>query len=133
MLSFDKTYLDRLAAESGFIRDNLESVGATSKAEDVNLQFIAAMPKIESANYAQVRAQLIPVLRHSDRFDFEQAKRNVLDYLGRFLQFSESEHNFVAHFNRREYRPEILFGPGDIAERVINHPMALWKCRPANA
>jgi len=75
MLSFDKTYLDRLAAESGFIRDNL----------------------------------------------------------GRILQFSESEHDFVAHFNRREYRPEILFGPGDIAERVINHPMALWKCRPANA
>ena len=26
MLSFDKTYLDRLAAESGFIRDNLEKV-----------------------------------------------------------------------------------------------------------
>lgn len=106
---------------------------ATSKAEDVNLQFIAAMPKIESANHAQVRVQLIPVLRRSDRFDFEQAKRNVLDYLGRLLQFSESEHDFVAHFNRREYRPEILFGPGDIAERVINHPMALWKCRPANA
>ena len=108
------------------------SVGATSKAEDVNLQF-TAMPKIESVNYAQVRAQLIPVLRRSDRFDFEQAKRNVLDYLGRFLQFSESEHDFVAHFNRREYRPEILFGPGDIADRVINHPMALWKCRPADA
>ena len=108
------------------------SVGATSKAEDVNLQF-TAMPKIESANYAQVRAQLIPVLRRSDRFDFEQAKRNVLDYLGRFLQFSESEHDFVAHFNRREYWPEILFGHGNIADRVINHPMALWKCRPADA
>lgn len=108
------------------------SVGATSKAEDVNLQF-TVMPKIESANYAQVRAQLIPVLRRSDRFDFEQAKRNVLDYLGRFLQFSESEHDFVAHFNRREYRPKILFGPGDIADCVINHPMALWKCRPADA
>lgn len=107
------------------------SVGATSKAEDVNLQFTSH--KIESANYAQVRAQLIPVLRRSDRFDFEQAKRNVLDYLGRFLQFSESEHDFVAHFNRREYQPEILFGPGDIADRVINHPMALWKCRPADA
>ena len=26
MISFDKTYLDRLSTESGFIRDNLEKV-----------------------------------------------------------------------------------------------------------
>ena len=108
------------------------SVGATSKADDVNLQF-TSLPKIESANYAQVRSQLIPVLRRSDRFDFEQAKRNVLGFLERFLCFTDDEQDFISHFNRREYRPEILFGPGDIADRVINHPMALWKCRPANA
>lgn len=108
------------------------SVGATSKAESVNLHF-TSMPKIESATYAQVRAQLIPVLRRSDRFNFEQAKRNVLDYLGHFLQFSEREHNFIAHFNCREYRPEILFGPGEITDRVSNHPMAIWKCRPTDA
>ena len=108
------------------------SVGATSKADDVNLQF-TSLPKIESINYTQVRAQLIPVLRRSDRFDFEQAKRNVLSFLEKFLCFTDNEHNYVTHFNRREYRPEILFGPSEIANRVINHPMALWKCRPADA
>lgn len=105
------------------------SVGAMSKAEEVNLQF-APHARIQAVGYPQVRAQLMPMLRRGDLFDFERAKNDVLAFLSSFLQFDEKEQLFVNHFNRRDYRPEILFGQGDIAARVALHPMALWKCRP---
>lgn len=105
------------------------SVGASSKADDVTLEF-KSFPKIENVNYNQVRAQLLPVLRRSDNFNYLQAKEVVLGFLHDFLQFSEAEKDFVAYFNKREYHPEILFGEGEIACRVAHHPMALWKCRP---
>ncbi len=105
------------------------SVGAMSKAEEVNLSF-ESFQKIEETDYAQVRSQLIPMLRRSERFDFELAKREVLQFLVDFLSFDADENQFVLHFNRREYRPDILFGESDITERVASHPMALWKCRP---
>ncbi len=53
-----------------------------------------------------------------------------MSFLDGFLVFSENEYNFIDHFNRREYRPDILFGEGEISKRIASHPMALWKCRP---
>lgn len=58
------------------------------------------------------------------------AKEKVIQFLKQFLQFSKEEQLFVEHFNQRIYSPEILFGKGEMAERVSSHPMALWKCRP---
>lgn len=105
------------------------SVGASNKAEEVSLQF-GSFPQIEAVGYAQVRAQLAPVLSRSEKFDCEAVKTEVLEYLRKFLQFDESEYQFVRRFNRREYHPEILFGECPISANLATHPMALWKCRP---
>ena len=105
------------------------AVGASSKAEEVSLQF-ASFPKIESVGYAQVRAQLAPVLSRSEKFDYEAVKAEVLAFLKQFLQFDESEYQFVKRFNQREYHPEILFGKDIDSHNLATHPMALWKCRP---
>lgn len=104
------------------------AVGAQSKAEDVSLQDIS-LRKIEDATYAAVRAQLVPVLRKSEHFDFATTKEEVIGFLHHFLVFDEKEESFVEHFNRRDYQPKLLFGDGEIALRIASHPMALWKCR----
>ncbi|MCQ2194171.1 MAG: nucleotidyl transferase AbiEii/AbiGii toxin family protein [Paludibacteraceae bacterium] len=105
------------------------AVGSSCKAEDVTLQR-KNFKHIETLGFAQVRAQLIPVLRKNEKFDYLTCKERVLDFLNNFLIFSENEKSFIAHFNQREYQPELLFGDSDITERIKNHPMALWKCRP---
>lgn len=107
------------------------AVGSTSSAENVNLH-LSSFPMIEAITYSQVRSQLMPVLRRGDKFDYVEAKNRILSFMRELVKFSEEELAFIQLFNKREYKPEVLFGSGEISNRIINHPMALWKCRPAN-
>ncbi|MCQ2336310.1 MAG: nucleotidyl transferase AbiEii/AbiGii toxin family protein [Paludibacteraceae bacterium] len=84
---------------------------------------------IKSINFSQIRAQLIPVLKKSERFDFEQAKQNVCDYLQSLMKYTDNELSFITNFNRGVYSPELLFSDAEIINNIANHPMALWKCR----
>lgn len=104
------------------------AVGSISKAEDVTLEF--DVNQIEAFSFAQVRSQLLPVLRRSEKFDFQQGKEVVIDFLKDLLVFSEDEYNFIKCFNSRVYRPGLLFNEESIIKAVESHPMALWKCRP---
>ena len=105
------------------------TVGSICKAEEVNLKQLS-LHHIERLSFSQVRAQLLPVLNRNEKFELSIAKEKVIQFLKQFLQFSKEEQLFVEHFNQRIYSPEILFGKGEMAERVSSHPMALWKCRP---
>lgn len=106
------------------------AVGSSCKAEEVTLNF-EKFNHIEGLEFHQVRDYLLPVLRKSEKFDFNSAKDEVIKFLNEFLVFSSEERLFIEHFNHRTYRPDILFKDNQIVERIANHPMALWKCRPA--
>jgi hypothetical protein len=67
------------------------------------------------------------MLRKSEKFDFEEAKRVVSLFLTELLDFSEQEKRFVVEFNIGHYTPSLLFDDSNVIERVENHPMALWK------
>ena len=67
------------------------------------------------------------MLRKSEKFDFEEAKRVVSLFLAELLEFSEQEKRFVEEFNASHYTPNLLFDDTAIIERVESHPMALWK------
>ena len=81
----------------------------------------------ETIQYPQIRATLVPMLRKSEKFDFEEAKRVVSLFLNELLDFSEQEKQFIEEFNIGHFDPSLLFDDSDIVERVKNHPMALWK------
>lgn len=82
--------------------------------------------KIEAIHFPQIRSQLLPVLKKSERFDFEQAKQMVIALI-RNMSVSEQEQLFIECFNRGEYRPDVLFEEKDILTRIAHHPMAVWK------
>lgn len=84
---------------------------------------------IDKLNFAQIRANLIPVLRKSEHFDFETAKVKVKAFLSQLLIFSENEKQFVEEFNRQNYQPDLLFEDQEIFDRIKDHPMAIWKTR----
>lgn len=105
------------------------AVGSNCKAEEVTLD-LHHFNHIKRLSFSQVRAHLLPVLSRKEKFDFNKVKEQVLNFLNLFFSFTEQERMFIKYFNQREYRPDVLFDENDIIDRIIQHPMALWKCRP---
>ena len=85
--------------------------------------------KISDINFRQIRASLIPVLRKSERFNFEDSKQKVMRFLSELLILSDDELSFIDYFNQGIYRPELLFQNQEIISRIKNHPMAIWKMK----
>jgi predicted nucleotidyltransferase component of viral defense system len=84
---------------------------------------------INSLKYSQIRANLIPVLRKSEHFDFESAKTIVKDYLTKLMTLTDNEKLFIENFNKGIYQPDLLFDDEDIIERIKEHPMAVWRTK----
>ena len=83
--------------------------------------------RIQNIKFPQIRSTLIPVLKKTEKFNFEEAKTNVISFLSKLLILGDAENNFIDSFNQGEYKPELLFDNGEIIERIKEHPMALWK------
>ncbi len=84
---------------------------------------------INSLKYNQIRANLIPVLKKSEHFDFESAKTIVKGYLSKLMTLTDNEKLFIENFNRGIYQPDLLFDDEDIIERIKEHPMAVWRTK----
>ena len=102
------------------------TVGSSRKSSETPTDY-TEFPQIDKMRFPQIRSQLLPVLRRTERFDFEQVKAEVKSFLFNLLVLTDDEKEYVEKFNRREYAPEFLFDDPDIVERVKSHPMALWK------
>lgn len=87
-----------------------------------------ALEGIGRISAQKIKTDLIPVLRRGERFDLETAQKQVKEYLSGILQPTEEELLFWKLFSEGDYRPELLFGEGVIADRIKAHPMAVWKC-----
>ncbi len=53
---------------------------------------------IDNLQFKQIRAQLLPMLHHSEYFDFQQAKTEVKDFLSQLLMYTENEKQFIKYF-----------------------------------
>ena len=90
-----------------------------------------AFGSIDALKYNQIRANLIPVLRKSERFDFEAAKSTVKvkEYLSKLMILTDNENLFIENFNQGIYQPDLLFDDEEIIERIREHPMAIWRTK----
>ncbi|MFA7136405.1 MAG: nucleotidyl transferase AbiEii/AbiGii toxin family protein [Bacteroidales bacterium] len=79
-------------------------------------------------NYFQIKRKLIPVLKKGDLFNFEKAKVEVKNFIDSLMILNEDEKKFVNQFRNKIYDPSLLFENKEILERIISHPMAIWKC-----
>ncbi|MDO9153608.1 MAG: nucleotidyl transferase AbiEii/AbiGii toxin family protein [Paludibacter sp.] len=87
---------------------------------------------IDNLNFSHIKRKLIPVLKKSDKFEFETAKSEVKTYLTTLMMLTDNEKQFVEKFNQKLYQPELLFDEHEIIDRIKNHPMAIWKCSLGN-
>ncbi len=79
-------------------------------------------------NYSQIKRKLIPVLKKGEQFNFEKAKIEVKAFIAFFMILDEEEKAFVNKYRAKIYEPHLLFKSNEILERIISHPMAIWKC-----
>ena len=84
---------------------------------------------IEHINFMKFKTQLKPVISKTDKFDLEQAKAKVIDYLRGLINLMSQELTFVNEFRNKNYKPELLFSDKNIIENILYHPMALWRCK----
>ena len=83
--------------------------------------------QINSLTYNQIRANLLPVLRKGEHFDFEVAKTIVKDYISQLMILTDNEKQFVESFNQGIYQPDLLFEDEAIIKSIKDHPMAVWR------
>jgi predicted nucleotidyltransferase component of viral defense system len=100
---------------------------AAISAKEINKVFNTAA--IDSLTNHKIKTDLLPVLTKRDSFDLETAKKVVKDYLTELLVLTPSEKEFLDHFEKKVYIPQLLFDDPEIIKRIENHPMALWKTR----
>ena len=82
---------------------------------------------INNLKYNQIRANLKPMLRKNELFDFETAKPVIKDYLSKLMTLTENEKLFIENFNQDIYHPGLLFDDEEIVGRIKEHPMAVWR------
>jgi hypothetical protein len=121
-----KSYFDAVGDPSGFVHKALlyyASISACfpNEFEGRSLRFAGRQDELES--------QLLPMLHSRDD---DPTLTGLMDAAEAFTQNyvlprSDDERLYLALFAKGEYRPELLFGEGDVARAAAASPEALWK------
>lgn len=86
---------------------------------------------VKSINFMKFKTQLRPVLSKSDKFNLEEAKEIVINYVKDLVELGSQEIEFINEFKLGIYKPELLFDDAEIVGRIVNHPMAKWRTSKA--
>lgn len=114
---FDESQYDELRKSTVFY--------AAISAEQVNRTFNT--DAIDEITPNRVKRDLLPVIVKKESFDLDKKKIETKCFIRELMVVTDKEKEFMDRFEKKEYRPELLFEDDRIVERLENHPMALWK------
>ena len=100
---------------------------AAISAETINKDF--KTDAIDDITFAKVKRDLFPVIAKKDNFDLEQRKESAKLFIRELMILTDNEKEFFDRFEKKEFRPELVFEDEKIIARLENHPMAMWKMR----
>jgi len=81
----------------------------------------------DDINFAKVKRDLFPVIAKKDNFDLEQRKESAKLFIRKLMILTDNEKEFLDRFEKKEFRPELVFEDEKIIARLEKHPMAIWK------
>lgn len=84
---------------------------------------------------SEVESQLIPMLRRTEDLPtLESLMRDAETFIhGYVLPRNDSEKEYLDRFAGCDYKPELLFGEGGVANAAKKNSAALWKLRNLRA
>ena len=100
----------------------------------LNNKFIicdSTFERIKTIDYQDIKIELLPVLKKDERFNFETAKTNAINFLKELLQLTNKEKQYLEEFSKGNYDPSLLFDE-QTATKVKDHPMAKWRAKNIN-
>jgi predicted nucleotidyltransferase component of viral defense system len=97
------------------------AVGNRQVPEKINLN------AIDEITWYRIKTDLIPVKRKREKFDLDETKQRVKNYLDYTMHLTDAENRFWQDFREKNYHPEYLFEDREVINRLEKHPMALWK------
>jgi predicted nucleotidyltransferase component of viral defense system len=83
---------------------------------------------MENLSFTAIKRNLIPLLHVGERIDTDAFKQTVSQFIETLFELTETEQKYIDSFNAGEFNPELLFDKA-IADRLKEHPMALWKMK----
>lgn len=83
--------------------------------------------KIEIFMIDKIPQYLSSTLKIDDKFNMKNAATTVKEFIINLMVLDSKEINFLQEFEKRNYYPNLLFNDEEIINRIIYHPMALWK------
>lgn len=98
---------------------------AAISAETINKSFDTS--EIDNITFLKVRRDLFPVIAKKDNFDLDKRKEKAKEFIGKLMNLTNGEKEFLDNFENRVYRPELIFKDEGILFRLKDHPMVLWK------
>lgn len=144
-----KALLDRAAPRDLYDVDNMIKYGLFRGNEERNMLRKCAVfymavgnkevPKkinlsaVDEITWYRIKTDLIPVKRKREKFDLDETKQRVKDYLEDTMQLTDLESRFLQEFCEKKYHPEYLFENKEVVSRLEKHPMALWKMQDMNS
>ena len=93
--------------------------------KEANVEF--DLSNIDKITQNKIKTDLKPVLRKKEKFELELVKKNVKEFIRDLLVLTSTEREFLQKFKNKEYCPELLFDDEIIVNRILKHPMAIWK------
>ena len=95
----------------------------SGNADDKELNF----NRIKDITKSKVRSDLQPLLRKNDTFGLEWSVNTVYNFLNDHITPKANESEFLYEFYNGNYCPALLFDDDEIINRIVKHPMALWR------
>jgi len=80
---------------------------AAISAKSINKCFDASA--LDLLTNHKIKTDLYPVIRKKEIFDLDSTKKLARSYVAGLMQLTESETEFLNRFEKKEYRPELLF------------------------
>lgn len=104
-----------------------QTVGVEGAAKkEINISKVMDVPP------SKIKSQLLPLLASGHKFfPIDIAKTTTIEYLQSVLTLTTKEQEYLDNFNKNRYKPDLLFQDSAIIDRIIHHPMAIWKMQQA--
>ena len=126
MRAYNKIELEKVAKETGFIRDNLEKVVRLSNILEFLVSNDSLKRKLVLKGGTAINLTVFDMPRLSVDIDLDYCCNSDKDTM--MADRAVIGQEILGHMQSNgEYKPELLFDDGKIIERIEEHPMALWK------
>jgi len=91
--------------------------------------FHFAIETIDKINSEQVKHEVKSLISKNEGFNLTKAKLFVKEHIQSLLVLDEHEKAYLQNFEMGIFNPALLFSDTETLERIVYHPMALWKIK----